>query len=216
MTMRITTLLSSLLIAFAAGACSSATAPGTPSYYEDVQPIIQGSCAHCHGQTAPVTGLGYRFDICSPAAFAETGFVFEKNTGVMNNVLAGLIAGDVTPDGDRAKMPPPPSGELSTYERDVLVNWAKKPSCPPRPNNHKPVVKLVGKLSYTDAGLTLTVDVTDADEETVLGTVTAGAALPAFISHTGRNKLTIEGVTADDQPVHVKVSDGTVLVEKDL
>jgi mono/diheme cytochrome c family protein len=207
---------------FAVGACGSPKAPETPSWYDDVQPIIQGSCAHCHGPTAAVTGSGNRFDVCDSTPFTDAGFSFvvPGKSGWLGGRKASNIAGFVVSDGGRAQMPPPPAGELSDYERDVIVNFSMNATCPKRPGNHKPTVKLLGKLNYTDTDLVLTVDVLDADAETVLGVVTAGPldapVATAQINGSGRNKLTLTGVTAADLPVHVKVSDGTDLVERDL
>jgi hypothetical protein len=222
MAMKTITTLSSLVLV-ATAACSSPQAPAQPNWFDDVQPIIQGSCGHCHGQTAAVTGSSNRFDVCDPAPFVEAGYSFPIATkaGALRSSQVTVIAGEVSPsEGGRALMPPPPGGELSAYERDVLINWANKPSCPKRPGNHKPTVKLVGKLNYTGGNLVLSVDVQDADMETVLGSVTAGPTdapvATGQITATGRNKVTLTGVTADDQPVHVKVSDGTDLIEKDL
>jgi hypothetical protein len=222
MTMRNTTLLAPLVFAMAAGGCSSPTAPAAPNWFDDVQPIIQGSCAHCHGPTAEVTGNKNRFDVCDPTPFTDIGysFVLPTKAGALRPSQLSLIAGEVTSEGGRALMPPPPAGELAAYERDVLVNWAMKAACPKRPGNHRPTVKVLGKLNYVNNDLVLTVDVLDADAETVLGVVTAGPVdapvATAQINGSGRNKLTLTGVTAGDQPVHVKVSDGTDLVEKDL
>ncbi len=225
MTMRTTTVMSSLVLALATGACAPPTAPAKPSWAEDVQPIVQGSCSSCHGPTADVTGLAYRFDICDPAAFADTGYVFPKMTsGAVTKGVADFMKKLVT-DGPRPTMPPPPAGPLSDYERDVIVNWDANRDCGKRANNHKPTVKLVGKLVYADGDLTFTVEVDDADAETVVGTVTAGdppvtnaagAVVTGLINNTGRTKITMKDVPADTQPVHVKISDGWTLVEKDL
>jgi hypothetical protein len=219
-TMRTIKLLAPLVLSMGAGACSSPAAPAQPNWYEDVQPIVQGSCAGCHGPTAMVTGSNNRFDICDAAPFVAIGVVLPAKAGFLKAGQPGLIAGQVADDEGRPAMPPPPGGELSKYERDVLTNWGNKVTCPKRPGNHKPTVKLVGNLNYTDNNLVLTVDVLDADAETVLGVVTAGPldapVATAQINGSGRNKLTLTGVTADDQPVHVKVSDGTDLVERDL
>jgi hypothetical protein len=210
-------------LVLALGACSPAAAPAHPSWFDDVQPIVQGSCAGCHGPTAAVTGNGSRFDVCDPAPFVEAGYSFPIATkaGALRSSQVTAIATYLTPDASgRPLMPPPPAGVLSAYEQDVLVNWTKTAVCPKRPGNHKPTVKLVGKLDYTAGNLVLILDVQDADSETVLGSVTAGPpdapVATGQITASGRNKVTLTGVTADDQPVHVKVSDGTALVEKDL
>ena len=239
--MRTTTLSSSLLAALALGACSSALPPDKPTWADDVHPVIQGSCGHCHGPTASVSGLGFRFDICDPSVFADTGVAFGENCSDKDladlsceragaSKQGGLIINDVAPkDGSHPAMPPPPGGQLSDYEREVFVRWiAAKTPCGTRPGNHKPTLKLIGKPKYSGTDVTVTVEVTDVDGDQVLGSIFVGPdcdpSPPASectmrprgsVTHTGRSTITFSGVAAGDA-LSARFSDGWTTVLKDL
>src|SRR5262249_2139217 len=140
-----------LALVTAAAACSNATAPANPTWADDVQPIIQGNCSHCHGSSAKANGMNFRFDICDAAAFIDTGVTLPPSAGASNMVMAALIKNEITPhEGERAFMPPPPASPLPDFERDTLINWVAKHECGNRKGNHKPKAKLVGKLDFTD------------------------------------------------------------------
>jgi hypothetical protein len=218
-TMRNISLLSSVAFALTLQACGTPQPPDKPTWAEDVQPIIQANCASCHGASFNPDADRQRFDICDPAAFADTDYDFPKMTaiGASNVSLAKNIAANVALLDGHSIMPPPPAS-LPDYDRKVILAWIPSksgPDCGMRTNNHKPTAKLVGKLNYTGGNLKLTVDVTDADLEPVLGSVSAGGA-KALITHAGRNVLTLENVP-EGEPAHLKISDGWgPAVEKDL
>ena len=231
----------SALVALALGACSSAQPPDKPTWVDDVHPIIQGSCGHCHGPTAEITANGYRLDVCDSFVFADTGHEFGKNcgtkmadascdhTGAGTMSQATLIRNDVTPgSGSAAAMPPPPGGPLSDYEREVLVRWvAQGFPCGTRPGNHKPTLKLIGKPKYSGTEVAVTVEVTDADGDQVLGSIfvgpdcdptSAGECMMrarGSITHSGRSTISFSGV-ADGAALAARFSDGWTTVAKDL
>jgi hypothetical protein len=168
-------------------ACSSPQAPDKPTWAEDVQPIIMGSCGHCHGATAPDSGGSFRLDVCSRFTFVDTGVAFGENcdtddadlscatTGIVPGLLKSVL-GQITSDGAEAPlMPPPPGGPLSSYERDVLVRWlTQNPGCGSRPGNHAPIVKAIGRPVYASDAVTVTLEVDDADGDQVLGSLFVG------------------------------------------
>jgi hypothetical protein len=242
--MRTIALASSLALAFGA-ACSAAKAPDKPTWVDDVQPLLQANCSHCHGGTWLVTGERQRFDICDTSGFADSGYLFNAiDDSGMNlgpaatgaNRLAKTLAADTSND----YMPPAPAGGLPQYEKDVLANWAAinpkgSAPCGTRPGNHKPVVKLIGTPKYANQGVTVTVQITDADHDPVVGTMFVGpdcdptppdgfkvadpatSAVPPTecmmrprvrIASSGRQVLKIaDGVDAD-APLVIRVSDG--------
>jgi hypothetical protein len=212
--------------ALAAG-CAPATAPSQPSWDEDVYPIIRGSCSHCHGETVgqreqPIS----RYDICDSrpfeAAQVTTG-ILKLGTGASRG--SSLLAFPVylNPSGvsGRPQMPPPPASPLSSYEKDVLLNWltnvSEQNKCIKKGVNREPAVRMVVDPQDSANGLQLVLDVTDPDGDTVLGQVTAGmnpvsvAPIPA----SGRRWITVPFARRGD-PITVRVHDGFIPAAKEF
>jgi hypothetical protein len=178
-----------------------------------------------------VSGKGQRFDICDTAAFLDTGYVFSGVAGAAKN--ATLMAGDVT----KGFMPPPPAAELPSYEKEVIANWQaingtnKTAPCGRRPGNHKPTIKVIRSPKYADGGVTVTLEIADADHDQVVGTLFLGPDCDptppdtynpkdpttasecmmrprAAIPSSGRHVLTITDGVDDGAPLTVRVADG--------
>lgn len=202
----------------AGAACGSPEPPLRPSWTEDVEPILRGSCGHCHGATASATGMKYRFDICSPEApmVKDLGITFAGFTGAADQALAELILLDVTSQGGaRPKMPPPPAELLDSYQVEVLRRWAdrvkKNPDplslCNTRRGNQTPTVTLVSAAERKGENLEVTIDVSDADGETVVGKAQAGTETVPILG-PGRHTLKFPGVD-EGEKVTVTVTDGS-------
>lgn len=163
------------------GACrSSHPVPEQPTW-ADVEPIVRGACAQCHGSNAKVAGSygggTFRFDfydmtdaVCGEAAEALRG-------NALGMTWATMMAADVTSPGSgwRSRMPPSPGDQLADWERETIVRWARKPlRGTPSPENHRPSIELVGATQTTDRSLKLTAVVSDPDGEPVVGVLKVG------------------------------------------
>lgn len=202
-------------------ACSAAEPPARPSWTEDVEPILRGSCGHCHGATADVTGMKYRFDICDPEVpmIKDLGITFGPLTGA--KPLAQIIAASVTSvEGSRPKMPPPPAEPLNDYEFQVISRWASRAEnnadslCNTRRGNQNPRVSVVSAAEKKGDDLVITVDVSDADGETVVGKAQAGVETVNILG-PGRHTLRFPGVP-EGETVSVTITDGVRTVTRDL
>jgi hypothetical protein len=201
-----------------AGACAPAEPPARPTWDQDVRPILQGSCNHCHGETVGkmLMPLG-RMDVCDPELF--TAAQITVPLGAI--VEAGLFEANILrpmAGTTRVSMPPPPASVLSTYERDVLVRWAKllpglnkvpgevHPACEKQTRNRDPDMRLIGDPQLAGNDLRLVVEVWDPDQDQVMGKVTVGMTT-ATIPASGRREILIPGGQRG-QPIEVVLVDG--------
>jgi hypothetical protein len=201
-------------LAALAAACSGSTAPAQPSWDEDVFPIIQGSCAGCHGQTAGDRAqvLG-RYDICAAAPFMAAQIVVPKLLTGASGAGGGLISTYLNPtqQSSRPAMPPPPASVLNDYEDAVIKNWLKlapEAQCVKRGGNRPPSVRVVDAQNVQD-GLQLVLEVTDPDGDVVLGKATSGTNPSAPILASGRQRVIVPGARVGDR-VTVVIHDGWI------
>lgn len=209
-----------------AGGCASPpSAPATPTWV-DVEPILRGSCTHCHGATARVTGSAgssvYRLDFydMTEATCGEAATVLDGQ-GLAHG-FAPLIKTAVTPPsaGVRPRMPPAPAPELADWERDTLTRWASEPDPlrgePPR-DNHRPEIQLGGDSGVANAQLAFTAVTSDRDGESVVGVLKVGD-LVLKMDHPGAFAATMDTSTwpAGLLPISAKVCDGWGGVTYDL
>jgi mono/diheme cytochrome c family protein len=166
------------LLPLALVACSPTQVAPTQPTWADVEPIIAGECAGCHGPTAKTTGSSYRLDfyemstaLCGDAALA-------LDSGV---VLAGTVPAQIGTDivvakGARwPKMPPLPSPQLADWETQTLERWSMSPvKGPPPPNNHLPTITTSLLPATAKGTFSFTADVEDADGDPVLGVIEVG------------------------------------------
>jgi hypothetical protein len=173
--------LASAACAIGVAACSSTPEVPAQPTWADVEPIIQGECAGCHGSTAKDTGLSYRLDfyemstaLCGDAALA-------LDPGV---VLAGTAPAQIGTDIEVAKgarwpkMPPLPSPALADWEKQTLERWVKAPTKgPPPAGNHLPTIRTSRLPEVANGTFSFTAIVDDPDGDPVLGVIeVAGAA----------------------------------------
>jgi hypothetical protein len=221
--MRSKSVLQVVVLAALAAGCGPASVPDRPSWDQDVFPILQGSCNHCHGASAgertdaaPMgePGPAGRLDICSNAPFASLGAIPKLGGGAVLAGTAGSLLTNLTPmmGKSRALMPPAPASELSDYDRDVLIKWGRQAGatgatpCNKQTRNRDPLAELVSK--EVDGGdLVVTLQVSDPDGDQVLGKVAAGSAEGQTILSTGRRSFRFAGLGADS-PVTVTLLDG--------
>ena len=215
--------LHSLLVAalMAGGACAGPPAVPAHPTWADVEPIIQGECAGCHGSTAATSGAGFRFDFydmttdtCGDAARAMGAAT------VLAAAAAPNIQMDVTIIGNtgRSKMPPLPGAPLAGWERDTLLRWASQPvKGPPPEGNHPPAIE-VGQLPYTvDKQLAFTAVVYDADGQEAVGVLEIGDV--AFLMNRSGSfavSLDSSGWAAGTQHLKAVLCDGWTSATYDL
>ena len=174
-------LSSALLSALVAGGCApSPTVPEHPTW-ADVEPIVRGQCANCHGPTAAVTGASdsavYRLDfyemnaaVCGAAAQAVTATNLAK-------AWAPLIKNDITPPPacTRARMPPAPALGLEDWEQTTLQRWTDQPDKgAPRRNNRRPDIHLSATSAVVDKTLNFVAVIDDPDGEPAVGVLNIG------------------------------------------
>jgi hypothetical protein len=195
-----------------AAGCAPPTVPNRPSWDQDVFPILQGSCGHCHGETVgrlPSQPLS-RLDICNTQVFADAGIPLAVTAaqvwGAQFNQYLLPVMGSPRP-----KMPPPPAAELSDYERDVLLKWGADGSgdkCNKQGRNREPDMRVIGEPRWDGNDVTIVVEVWDPDKDQVLGKVSVGMAT-AIIPSAGRREVTVTGANRND-PITVLLHDGYV------
>jgi hypothetical protein len=210
-----------LVVGLAGGACAMKEAPSSPTWADDVHPLLTGQCFHCHGAETgfgqdgtPIRShgalAGDRYDIYDLTDYADA-------VGDMNALdrlrikparsASALLLQIVKLKDPDSRMPPPPALPLGEHEVQVLENWvrAKAPKGS-RSENHRPRAVLVGAPTNRGPDLVVTLDVFDADGDQVLGRIEAGSATPQIISRSGRHTFTIAG--AAGAAPRVVLSDG--------
>lgn len=99
------------------GACSEL--PSTPTYFDDVQPILQANCARCHGAEPWQTSIaGYRLDRFVRNDTTATGGTAEDAFERAASIL------DVACAGDASIMPP--GAPLPARQQDILRLWLEQ------------------------------------------------------------------------------------------
>ncbi|HVY40462.1 MAG TPA: hypothetical protein VHM31_21135 [Polyangia bacterium] len=204
-------LWSALGASLVAGCGGHPAVPEQPTW-ADVQPILRGSCAGCHGSTAGQTGLGYRLDFydilpedCGAAAAAIPGGV------AMAAAYAPKIAEDITPPvGGRERMPPLPGPSLDGWERDTLLRWAKQPLKGPTPTmNRPPTIQVFGLPAQVSDKLSFTALVTDPDGDEAVGVIEMGGVTFAMNrSGSFHAEVSLASAPAGHYPVNVVACDG--------
>src|SRR5687768_15673461 len=126
------------------GCGAEAPAPDKPTWAEDVQPILQANCFHCHGATANRM-KAKRWDVfdLNDPVYATLGFTQEPMApsfiGASGNALIPLYV--ELPTSEAFHMPPLPATPLSSRDIQVLKNWmATKTEKGRRSPNLKPVI----------------------------------------------------------------------------
>jgi hypothetical protein len=197
-----------VLLATLAGCDEPLPPPSKPTYVDDVEPILQGNCFHCHGADRSAVGA-FRWDFFDPGDAtlkAIRDFSTEFPLGGAGNAGHGktLIVTYVKKTGDD-RMPPPPATPLSANDiltLDRFYNTGAQPRGM-RSFNKKPTATWLVKPT--------SVVVDDANGEQVLGKVTcAGAETPVLSA--GATKL----AAGSQPPCTVTLFDGQDAVSLQL
>jgi hypothetical protein len=195
-----------------AGCGESPTAPAQPRWVE-VAPILRGSCGHCHGSTAPTTGLGYRLDLydvdaCGDAARAVSGGVLAGDQGTSTSIRDDV---SIPPGGGRPRMPPAPGPVLHDWERQTLQLWANQPAKgPPPADNHLPAIAINAMPSIVDGALDFVTLLTDPDDDPVIGVIELDGVPRYGMNRAGTFAVTIDvrGRPSGTQRVSAVLCDG--------
>jgi hypothetical protein len=132
------------LLALGAAACSPPAAPDSPTYANDVQPIVFARCFRCHGaggnlnmdpkaaDTAEAIGfIGQYQDnttLCGPPNDAGAVSLTCQGAASLAKTMAARVA---LGDNDILRMPPQPSARLSDRQIEIITRWAEV--VPPAP-----------------------------------------------------------------------------------
>jgi hypothetical protein len=214
-----------LLVAGVLVAGCEAEPPARPAWDQDVLPLLQGRCNHCHGETVgqtidPETGMPAawmpktRLDFCNAQAMPvqDLGITFLGGAALF---IPGQFDMYLEPEKGtgRAKMPPPPAEPLSAYEYQVLKRWAKiagfeaAAGCLKAVRNRAPQVKLVNAPREAGDVVEAVIEITDVDNDGILGKATLGSATFDILGG-GRRILKFPKGTPVGATLGVTVTDG--------
>jgi hypothetical protein len=184
----------------AAGCGSEPPVPDRPTWVDDVKPILEGNCFHCHGASAnfqtmetvrwdvyglPVCRDEGGMEVCTPedSPYLALGFKADPQRIVPVNQREHytLITTYATLT-DANRMPPPPATPLSARDIEVLEKWrdAGFPMGSHRPNA-RPGLRWFDKRARQ-------YEVFDGNGDQVLGKLTCGA-IEVPVLRTGVSKL---------------------------
>lgn len=145
-------------------------APATPSFQQDVLPILAANCVRCHG--APALGgspPSMRLDVYGDIAVDDT----TKHAGAAR--LAPLIALRIVSE----TQPMPPRFPLDDYQIATLQNWAAgvpagdlAPRGQPRPDNHVPRIAIT-RIAQAGDWISIQSAIDDSDGDLVAGELRA-------------------------------------------
>jgi hypothetical protein len=202
-------------LAAALGCGAEAPAPDKPTWVDDVKPILQANCFHCHGPTANYDKWGTNrwdvYDLTDPNwAMVGAG---EVRDAMMRRIFVsardkahfGTIPIYVSPEAtDDARMPPPPAVRISERDISVLEKWAATGfTLGSHDPNHKPAIR------WLQQGKTLAV--TDGDADQVMGKLDCGGT-EVLLNRSGNHTLP-QGAVA---PCSGMLYDGFDLVSVEL
>ncbi len=203
------------------GGCTAQPAVPDQPTWADVQPILRGNCAGCHGSTATQTGLGYRLDLYDMSADVCGAAADAIPVGPpLAAASAASIATDITPPagGGRERMPPLPAATLEGWERETLLRWTKQPikGAPP-PGNRPATIQVFGLPSTATSQLSFTALIADPDGDEAVGVIKVADA-EAKMNRSGSFAVSVDLTTAaaGRYPVTGIVCDGWVSSSFDL
>lgn len=143
--------------------------PASPTWVDDVQPILRANCFHCHGagmRDADALRWDFFYELNDPK-LAELNIPAASLPGPFNAsrllLIKSRIQPGATPD---LMMPPPPATQLGDRDRRVIeafmaVRGTRSPNQPPSAAPGKPGYFVVS----------------DGDREQVLGKLVCGGGM---------------------------------------
>ncbi len=205
-------------IASIAAACSPPGAVQNPTWAEDVYPIVEGQCLHCHGGTAEKDGGGSRLDMVDFA----TAVCEDLGVGIDSYARSIHTAIEFEELAKGQLMPPAPARPLEDWQYQTIQNWAKgdmekkiakfalgKPT-----NNHSPTLTV--STTVTGSKLTLSYVASDSDGDPVLGEIKVGDNLWHRFSSAGSGRVTFDLASESGKlQITARLCDGWKLVSLD-
>jgi hypothetical protein len=205
------TLFAFVLLLAAAGCGPEDPIPAKPTWVDDVEPILRGSCFHCHGSESVRLNADSRFDIYKAdpldPCYMDLGIQFEAIRG--GKMEANNIGIFVALKDEKTRMPPQPATRLPSRDIEVLKRWSMTGAERGTRNpNARPVAKLLSVPKAIGQGAwEVQLLVSDADHDQVLGKVTLGGTATRQILHAGAHTFVFESPPAD-KALTVSLCDG--------
>jgi hypothetical protein len=155
------------------GCGTEAPVPDQPTWVDDVKPILQANCFHCHGASANYDKwTNKRWDVydLSKQEYADLGFTptAQFSTGAKDPSEKVLIKPYIT-DTSASRMPPPPATPLSARDIETVLKWLDNPVEGKHNPNHKPTIRWEEKGKRYE--------VLDEDGDQVLGQLDCGGTM---------------------------------------
>ncbi len=208
-------------------------APATPSFQQDVMPILAANCLRCHS-TPAIGGAPeeFRLDVLDDVTVREPVYMPSdlecnppqgqaKNAGCFPVVVsgaasyAGSMAARVADDDDGFLMPP--RFRIDDRHIETLENWAATGALrgEPRPGNAEPHAAVT--IERTGMILHFTVLVDDVDRDAVGGSLHARlAGTEVFVGFVQSGVADVRwdttGVTAGTYQLSARLDDGGAVV----
>jgi hypothetical protein len=196
----------------------------------DVQPILAGECAGCHGSGADLTGSartggGVRFDfydmkpeVCGEQVAKAIGAGRPLALAHAGDIFTAVSAPEDRPD-ERPRMPPPPAPFLHDWEWGTIQTWvndgAPKGALPP--GNRAPRFRLYHDSGPADAMLDVTAVIEDPDGDPVAGVLLFGdVPLPMNRAGAFSETLDTSSWASGDRPIKAVLCDGWANVMYDV
>jgi hypothetical protein len=212
-----------LTLAAAVAACTTEPIPSRPAWDQHVLPLLQGRCNHCHGETVlqpdfegmPRPFPTTRLDVCNVEAqpYKDLGIAVTGGGAVTALKVYFPTQLEIDPMTGRRSMPPAPAEPLSDWEYQVLKKWVEivsvdiSAACLKAVRNREPKVTLVEPPKDTGEAVEVVIEVTDADNDGMLGKATLGSATFDILG-AGRRILRFPKGTPTSATLGVVVTDG--------
>lgn len=165
-------LAAAVAVAILASAGCGESAPDSPTWIQDVRPILVANCVRCH--SPPQIGGApsyFRLDV-----YEDTDLdTFASTCDAGAPCELGAASESLLASGDVITERMPPRFPLTDRQKQVIQNWADDgaPKGPPRADNHVPTMELTGEPSTSGDHLLVPYLIQDRDFDIVTGYVTA-------------------------------------------
>ena len=212
------TYVAALMSLGAVGASCTADVPTTPSFQQDIMPILAANCVRCHSY--PTLGgapKDFRLDVFGDTMVRLDGPDAAPTIVLGASSLAGLSASRSASEA----RPMPPRFMIEEHQIATLQAWAQLPESgearrgEARPGNHAPTAT-VAQIPVTGPVLQLRVTVADEDRDLVVGElwINDGTA-ERFVGSVRSGTQTVEwlstGSPVGTYAVTAKIDDGAMV-----